>query len=262
MVCVGHGSSFHAFMVVRHRLSRNANIRHALRQRLADSTSRPPLLTRAHEAASPSPVMPAPSDKLPAKADLDACRRCPLGERATQGVPGEGPRRARIMLVGEQPGDEEDVKGRPFVGPAGRLLRRALEEAGIPDEVFVTNAVKHFSFELRGKRRIHKTPAQREIAACQTWLEAELAAVRPRLIVTLGATALGAVLGRRMTIGDARAAAELRHPSGARLVATFHPSAVLRAPDEDRRRELYKILVGDLARAARLAETEGASSRA
>ena len=201
--------------------------------------------------------MADPPKKLPDKADLDACRRCPLGERATQGVPGEGPRRARIMLVGEQPGDEEDVKGRPFVGPAGRLLRRALEEAGLPDdEVFVTNAVKHFSFELRGKRRIHKTPAQREIAACQAWLDAELAAVRPRVIVTLGATALGAVLGRRMTIGDARAAAVLRHPGGARIVATFHPSAVLRAPDEDRRGELYRILVGDLSRAARLGEAE------
>jgi len=188
--------------------------------------------------------------KLPSKDELDTCRRCRLGALATQGVPGEGPRRARIMLVGEQPGDEEDLAGRPFVGPAGRLLRRALEEAAIAaDEVFVTNAVKHFSFEPRGKRRIHKTPAQREIAACHAWLDAELAAVRPRIIVALGATALRALLGRRMTIGEARES-RLEHAGGARLVATFHPSAALRAPDEGRRQELYGFIVGDLKKAA------------
>src|SRR5690242_9347925 len=149
--------------------------------------------------------MADPPRKLPSKLELDGCRRCRLGSIATQGVPGEGPRRAHIMLVGEQPGDEEDVKGKPFVGPAGRLLRRALDEAGIAqDDVFVTNAVKHFSFELRGKRRIHKTPAQREVAACHVWLEEELAAVRPRVIVALGATALGAVMGKRITITAAR----------------------------------------------------------
>jgi DNA polymerase len=134
------------------------------------------------------PSAPTP----PGKKDIDACRRCPLWERATQGVPGEGPRRARIMLVGEQPGDEEDLQGKPFVGPAGRLLRWAMDEAGIEAGDAVTNAVKHFSWEPRGKRRIHKTPAQREIAACHDWLEAEMTAVRPAVIVTLGATALGA----------------------------------------------------------------------
>jgi DNA polymerase len=134
--------------------------------------------------------------KPPSKEELDACRRCRLGEIATQGVPGEGPRSARLMLVGEQPGDEEDQKGHPFVGPAGRLLRSALEHAGIDDDaIYVTNAVKHFSFELRGKRRIHKTPAQREVAACHAWLEQELAAIKPSVIVALGATALGAVMG-------------------------------------------------------------------
>ena len=189
--------------------------------------------------------------KPPSKEELDRCRRCPLGDIATQGVPGEGPRSARLMLVGEQPGDEEDVKGRPFVGPAGRLLRSALEHAGIDeDRVYVTNAVKHFSFEMRGKRRIHKTPAQREVAACHVWLEQELAAVRPSVVVALGATALGAVMGKRVTITAARATPALRNAEGTRVVATYHPSAVLRAPDEARRQELYDFLVADLRRAA------------
>ena len=140
--------------------------------------------------------MPAPAP--PSKKDIDTCRRCPLWERATQGVPGEGPRRARVMLVGEQPGDEEDLQGKPFVGPAGRLLRRAMAGASLSaEDTYVTNAVKHFSWEPRGKRRIHKTPAQREIAACHDWLDAELAAVKPVVIVTLGATALFAVWARR-----------------------------------------------------------------
>jgi DNA polymerase len=199
--------------------------------------------------------MPA-APTLPGKKDIDACRRCPLWERATQGVPGEGPRRAHIMLVGEQPGDEEDLQGKPFVGPAGRLLRRAMAEAGISaDDAYVTNAVKHFSWEPRGKRRIHKTPAQREIAACRDWLEAEMAAVKPVVIVTLGATALGAVLGKKMTITAARTAT-LTLPDGARLIATYHPSAVLRGPDEAARDELYRTLVADLKRAVRAAATK------
>jgi len=196
--------------------------------------------------------MPA---KLPSKDELDQCRRCRLGSLATQGVPGEGPRASRMMLVGEQPGDEEDVKGRPFVGPAGRLLRSALEHAGIDDgDIYVTNAVKHFSFELRGKRRIHKTPAQREVAACHAWLEQELAALKPSVIVALGATALGAVMGKRITITEARATSTLRNAEGVLVVATYHPSAVLRAPDEDRRQELYDFLVADLRRAAKTAD--------
>ena len=133
---------------------------------------------------------PADGDE-PSKGNLDQCRRCELWEHATQGVPGEGPDGARLMLVGEQPGDEEDVQGRPFVGPAGRLLRKLLDEAGIAAErVYVTNAVKHFFFEPRGKRRIHKTPMQRHIAACHAWLEGELDRVRPGVIVTLGAMSL------------------------------------------------------------------------
>ena len=198
--------------------------------------------------------MHAMAVRPPSKAELNACRRCRLGEIATQGVPGEGPRASRMMLVGEQPGDEEDVKGRPFVGPAGRLLRSALEHAGIDaDAAYVTNAVKHFSFELRGKRRIHKTPAQREVAACHVWLEQELAAVKPSVIVALGATALGAVMGKRITITLARATAALRNAEGVPVVATYHPSAVLRAPDEERRQELYDFLVADLRRATKMA---------
>ena len=133
--------------------------------------------------AEPPSREPAP---VPSKENLDHCRRCELWERATQGVPGEGPAGARLMLVGEQPGDEEDVQGRPFVGPAGRVLRELLQEAGIAaEQVFVTNAVKHFFFEPRGKRRIHKTPMQRHIAACHAWLEGELMRIRPAVIVTL-----------------------------------------------------------------------------
>src|SRR5690349_1042001 len=135
-------------------------------------------------------------EDMPLKARLDACRRCDLWANATQGVAGRGPARAGIMLVGEQPGDEEDLAGEPFVGPAGRLLAKALSEAGIePARVYVTNAVKHFKWEPRGKRRIHKTPAQREIIACRGWLAAELAQVRPTVIVAMGSTALKGLLG-------------------------------------------------------------------
>ena len=180
---------------------------------------------------------------------LDACRRCTLGERATQAVPGAGPAGAALMLIGEQPGDEEDLAGKPFVGPAGKVLRRALADAGIDvADVFLTNAVKHFSYEPRGKRRIHKTPAQREVEACRHWLETEIAAVRPRVIVALGGTALRSLLGRSIGVGAAREL-DLRHPGGASIVATYHPSAILRAPDADRQAELRASLVDDLARA-------------
>jgi DNA polymerase len=196
---------------------------------------------------------PADGDE-PTKDDLDHCRRCELWEHATQGVPGEGPAGARLMLVGEQPGDEEDVQGRPFVGPAGRLLRRLLDEAGIAVErVFLTNAVKHFFFEPRGKRRIHKTPMQRHIAACHAWLEAELARVRPGVVVTLGATALAAVYGGRLAITEARKR-KLQDAHGTPIVATYHPSAVLRAPDDEAKAKLRATLLADLRRAKRMAE--------
>jgi len=198
---------------------------------------------------------PAPprNGKPPDKAEIDACRGCDLWARATQGVAGEGSRKARLMLVGEQPGDEEDKQGKPFVGPAGKLLRRALAEAGVaPAAFYLTNAVKHFSWEPRGKRRIHKTPAQREVNACREWLEREIDAVRPRVIVALGATALRAVTGMRVTITAARTS-EPHHPLGAKIVATYHPSAVLRAPDDEGRAAMMRTLVLDLKRGAALA---------
>jgi DNA polymerase len=204
---------------------------------------RPPAGKPASDDAAPEP----------SKENLDHCRRCELWEHATQGVPGEGARHAHLMLVGEQPGDEEDVQGRPFVGPAGRLLREVLDEAGIArGQIFLTNAVKHFFFEPRGKRRIHKTPMQRHIAACHAWLEGELVRVRPAVIVTLGATALVAVYGGRISIAQARTR-KLVSPDGIPIVATYHPSAVLRAPDHDARMALRATLLADLQRAARLA---------
>jgi DNA polymerase len=188
----------------------------------------------------------------PTKENVDACRRCELGERATQGVAGEGPDGAHLLLVGEQPGNDEDRTGRPFVGPAGRLLRELLDEAGIEaSDVFITNAVKHFYFELRGKRRLHKTPLQRHVAACRDWLEREIARVGPAVIVTLGATALVAVAGSRIAIAAARNS-KLVTASGIPIVATYHPSAVLRAPDESARMQLRGVLLADLERAARM----------
>jgi DNA polymerase len=189
----------------------------------------------------------------PSRKNLDACRRCELWEHATQGVPGEGAADATLMFVGEMPGDEEDVAGRPFVGPSGRLLREIIAEAGIrPERTFVTNAVKHFYFEPRGKRRIHKTPLQRHVAACEVWLEGELARVQPAVIVTLGATSLAAVYGSRIAIAHARTQ-DVRNPQGTPIVATYHPSAILRAPDHEGRDKLRAALLADLERAARLA---------
>lgn len=184
------------------------------------------------------------------------CRGCPLHRDATQTVFGAGDKNARVMLVGEQPGDQEDRQGRPFVGPAGRLLDRALEEAGIdPSEAYVTNAVKHFKFtraEPR-KRRIHKAPSLREMTACGPWLAAELAVVEPELIVILGATAGKALLGSSFRVGEARGAL-LEHEIHGRpekLVATVHPSSVLRAQDDKDRKAAYEGLVSDLKVAAR-----------
>jgi uracil-DNA glycosylase family protein len=191
-----------------------------------------------------------PPNTPPTKAEIDACRRCELGEKATQGVIGEGPAHTRLMLIGEQPGHEEDLCGRPFVGPAGQLLRSLLADAGIPDSrVYITNAVKHFSFELRGKRRLHKTPLQRHVAACHDWLKREIESRRPAVIVTLGATALRAVLGHAMTISAARGR-ELAQRDGIRVIATYHPSAILRAPDPEVAASLRAALVADLKIAA------------
>ncbi|MDP9087828.1 MAG: UdgX family uracil-DNA binding protein [Pseudomonadota bacterium] len=183
---------------------------------------------------------------------LQNCRRCDLWRNATQAVPGEGAPSAAIMLVGEQPGDEEDRRGHPFVGPAGRLLDEAIAAAGLErKQLFVTNAVKHFKWEPRGKRRLHKRPGAGEIKACSIWLEGELAAVKPRVIVALGATALKALSRSSLTIEAARRQ-DIPIGQGATLVATYHPSAILRAEGE-RKQELRTLLVHDLRRAAQLA---------
>jgi DNA polymerase len=179
------------------------------------------------------------------------CRACDLWERATQVVFGAGPRSARLLLVGEQPGDEEDRAGEPFVGPAGRLLDQAIEAADLERRtLYVTNAVKHFKWEPRGKRRIHQKPNRTEVVACRPWLEAELAAVDPDVVVALGATAGQALLGPSFRVGAARGAdLELE---GRPLVATIHPSAVLRNRDRDQRRVAFDELVDDLRRAKAL----------
>ncbi len=159
---------------------------------------------------------------------------------------GEGPAQARIVMVGEQPGDREDRAGHPFVGPAGGLLSRALEDAGIDrTEVYVTNAVKHFKFEERGKRRIHKKPSDPEIVACRPWLDAELALIRPEIIVCLGATAARAVIGKQHRLLEERGRF-FEHPMASLVTATVHPSAILRAPDAERRRASYEAFVADL----------------
>ncbi|MCW5621921.1 MAG: UdgX family uracil-DNA binding protein, partial [Burkholderiales bacterium] len=164
----------------------------------------------------------------------------------------EGPERARLMLVGEQPGQEEDLAGRPFVGPAGRLLDHALTEAGLDrEQVYLTNAVKHFKWEPRGKRRMHKTPAQREIEACEFWLQQELARIRPRVVVALGTTAGRAVLGGPVTISVLRGRA-ITH-NDYLVLATYHPSAVLRVPEKSRQQQLFTALVEDLLLARELA---------
>ena len=180
------------------------------------------------------------------------CTRCDLYRRATQTVFGEGRAGARLVLVGEQPGDREDIEGHPFVGPAGGLLEAALESAGVARrDAYVTNAVKHFKFEERGKRRIHKKPSATEIQACHTWLEEELRLVRPRVVVCLGTTAARAVLGRAVTLHSVRDQV-LEGPDGLPVVVTIHPAAALRAPDSDARAQLRARLVADLELAAGL----------
>lgn len=174
------------------------------------------------------------------------CRACDLWRTGTQTVFGGGSRSARIVFVGEQPGDEEDVQGRPFVGPAGRLLDKALVDAGIDRrDVYVTNVVKHFKWEPRGKKRIHKKPNGREIRACRPWLDAEVNVLEPDLIVCLGATAAQALLGSKFLVSKRRGEF-IETPGGATLFATVHPSSILRAPDSETRRLEYARFVADL----------------
>jgi uracil-DNA glycosylase len=178
--------------------------------------------------------------------EVQRCHGCDLYRYATQAVFGEGPRAARIAMVGEQPGDEEDRQGHPFVGPAGKLLNKALAEADINrSEVYVTNAVKHFKFEERGKRRLHKKPRMSEIKACNPWLEAEMSLIKPEVIVCLGATAAQALLGSKYRLTQERGRF-VEHRLAPLVTATIHPSAVLRAPDAEQRHEEYRKFVADL----------------
>jgi uracil-DNA glycosylase family protein len=184
------------------------------------------------------------------------CQACDLYKRGTQTVFGEGPRRAPVMLVGEQPGDAEDLAGHPFVGPAGQLLDRALEAAGIDRRlVYVTNVVKHFKWEPRGKRRIHAKPNNAEVAACRPWLETEIALVKPRILVCLGATAAQALLGRSFKVSQQRGRF-VPSDLAPLVTATVHPSSILRAPDDDTRRMEMKHFVADLARVAAKIESK------
>jgi DNA polymerase len=178
------------------------------------------------------------------------CRRCPLYRDATQAVPGEGPKRATFMLVGEQPGDKEDIAGKPFVGPAGRVLDQALEDAGIARvRTFVTNAVKHFKHEMRGKRRLHKRPNAYEVERCKVWLDLERALVKPATIIALGATAARSLMGRTVTITKMRGRAHTL-ADGTRLVVTVHPSSLLRIQDKAEKQTAYRRFVADLRQAA------------
>jgi uracil-DNA glycosylase len=199
----------------------------------------------------------SPADLIRPEASLDdlwkaaqECRGCDLWERATQAVLGEGSPGAEVMMVGEQPGNREDIEGRPFVGPAGKLLDRALEEAGIErSKVYITNLVKHFNSIQRGKLRIHKTPNAREIAACRPWLDAEIARVCPKVIVCLGATAAQALISRDFRVSTQRG--ELMESALAPLiVATVHPSSILRVPDEESRHREMRRFIDDLKKIA------------
>lgn len=195
---------------------------------------------------SQSDILPVFSTLKAAREASKDCRACDLWRHSTQTVFGEGAAHARIMFVGEQPGDKEDLEGRPFVGPAGALLDKALMEAGIArKETYVTNAVKHFKWEPRGKRRIHKKPNSSEVAACRRWLDAEIALVEPEVIVCLGATAAQALLGRDFRVTQKRGEL-LPFATAPHALATVHPSSILRAPDHETREREFARFVQDL----------------
>jgi DNA polymerase len=197
-----------------------------------------------------APLVPARPTLASLRQTAAGCRACELWRRGTQTVFGEGAAQADVMLVGEQPGDQEDLQGRPFVGPAGKLLDRALEAAGVDRAtVYVTNVVKHFKWEPRGKRRIHAKPNAAEIAACRPWLESEIAVVKPKVIVCLGATAAQALLGRSFKVTQRRGEF-VATDFGPEAMATVHPSSILRAPDDAARRTETERFVEDLRKVA------------
>lgn len=208
----------------------------------------PAVRARSAPASGPSAALAALAE---AREQASRCTACPLGGQATQAVWGEGPPGAALMVVGEQPGDQEDLQGRAFVGAAGQLLDRAMAEAGVPrDTLYLTNAVKHFGFELRGQRRLHKTPGQREVLACAGWLQHEIDAVQPARFLALGATAAQALLGERVPV-EASRGAPFSRPDGRTVHVTWHPAALLRMPVEERART-WPLWVADLMKAARV----------
>jgi uracil-DNA glycosylase len=193
-----------------------------------------------------APLIPPKATISKLREAADECKACDLWKLGTQTVFGEGAAKARVMFVGEQPGDQEDIQGRPFVGPAGKLLDKALAEAGIDrKDIYVTNAVKHFKWEPRGKRRIHKKPNSMEITACKPWLDAEIDALQPQIIVCLGATAAQALLGRQFKV-TAQRGEWVPSELAPFVMATVHPSSLLRAPDEETRRLEMQRFISDL----------------
>jgi DNA polymerase len=197
------------------------------------------------------PFLPVRMSLRALREAVQHCKGCDLYKYATQAVFGEGPRDASILMLGEVPGDREDIEGHPFVGPAGRLLDESLEAAAIPrDEVFITNAVKHFRWEPRGKRRLHKKPSWRQIEACRPWLHAEILVVKPEMTICLGATAAQTMLGREFRITKYRGKF-FKRDDASWLMATYHPSAVLRAPDKEKRDRMRREFIRDLRGAAK-----------
>lgn len=220
-----------------------------------------PRTTRSHNASA-APLIPAEPTLSAMRAAAAACRACDLWQKGTQTVFGEGDEQAEVMFIGEQPGDQEDRVGKPFVGPAGQLFDRALVEAGIERrKVYVTNVVKHFKWEPKGKRRIHVTPDATEIRTCRPWLEAEAALIRPRIIVCLGATAAQALLGKEFRVTRQRGEF-VESPLAPQALATVHPAAILRIPEEGARAAALARFIADLKKvAAQLSSSAGESKK-
>ena len=222
-----------------------------------------PRIPAGQTNAANCPTGPSAAEFIPHTTSLSVlreavnhCRGCPIYCNATQGVFGEGPRDATVMFVGEQPGDQEDRAGKPFVGPAGKMLDDAMQEAGVPrDEAYVTNAVKHFKWEPRGTRRLHSKPSAREVGACRPWLETEISIVKPELIVCLGATAAQSLLGPAFRITKQRGQMVTDTKWAPAVTATYHPSALLRIPDEAGREKAYAEFVDDLRKVAKAMKT-------